>query len=154
MCYKIKLFGFIKFLFGYVECIDEGIVVHINNKRAILIFYKDIFSMRKKFKPLKDYHIFRLNADISIGFLDDEVQKINFAIIYNIIFNELAQFFTQIKPYLRLNSNLSLYEQENILRLKIKISFVFNILMAIFSLIKIVLEKVVYAIKLKSQSNK
>ncbi len=145
--YKIKLFSFITILFGYVELIDEAVAIHINNKKAVLIFYNDLFSIRKKFKPLKDYHIFKLNTTISLGILDDEVRKINFAIMYSFIFNAVGQCFSQIKPYLSLKSNLMLYEKENMFMFTIKTIFVFNFLMVVISLIKIFLEKIIYAVK-------
>ncbi len=151
--YKIKLFSFITLFFGYVELIDEGIAIHVNDKKAILIFYKDIFSMRKRFKPLKDYHIFRLNANASIGLLDDEVQRLNFIIIYNFIFNIIGQCANQIKPYLKLKSNIALYEKEDLFSFVIKTTIVLNMLMILISLIKIVLEKIIYAIKSRTKPN-
>ncbi len=149
--YQIKLFGFIKIIYGYIELIDEAIAIHINNKKAILIFYKDIFSMRKKFKPLRDYHVFKLNTAISLGVLDDEVQRLNFAIMYNFIFNIIGQCTSQIKPYLSLKSNIILYEKENIFMFRVRSTFVFNILMVLISLIKIFLEKIIYAVKSRTQ---
>lgn len=151
--YKIKMFNFITILFGNIELIDEGIAIHINNKKAILIFYKDIFSMRKKFKPLKDYHIFKFNTSISIGINENEMQTLNFIFLYNYIFNIVGQITNQIKPYLTLKSKINLFNKEDFLILLLKTTFVFNIFMVLISLIKIILEKIVYAIKTKSQPN-
>ncbi len=151
--YNIKLFSFIRVLFGYIELIDEGIIIHINNKKAILIFYNNLFSMRKKFKPLKDYHIFRFNTNISIGILDDEVQKLKLVFMYNYIFNVVGQCASQIKPYLSLKSKICLYENKDLLTFTVKTTFVLNILMILISIIKIILEKMIYAIKNRTQPN-
>lgn len=145
--YQIKLFSFITIIYGYIELIDEAIAIHINNKKAVLIFYKDIFSIRKKFKPLRDYHIFKFNTAISLGILDNETEKINFALIYNFIFNIIGQCTNQIKPYLSLKSSIMLYEKEDVFMFKVRSTFVFNVLMVLISLIKIFLEKIIYAIK-------
>ena len=151
--FNVKLFKFIKIFDGYVEIIDEGIIIHLNKRKAILIFYKDIVSVRKKFEPLKDYHIFKLNTTIKMGILNDEDLKLNLAIIYNIIFNIIGQCVGQIKPYISLRNNVLIYEKENVLLLNVKATFVFNILMVIISFIKIFGEKIIYAIKCKAQSN-
>ncbi len=145
--YQIKLFSFITILFGYIELIDEAIVIHINNKKAVLIFYKDLFSIRKKFKPLRDYHIFKLNTNIKFGYLGDGIEKINFFIIYNFIFNMIGQWVGEIKPYLSLKSNIMLCEKENTFIFRVRSVFVFNMLMVLISLIKIFLEKIIYAVK-------
>ena len=59
--YNVKLFGFLKVLYGYFELDNEGIIVHLTKSKAILITFKDILSLRKKIKPLKDYHLFKFN---------------------------------------------------------------------------------------------
>ncbi len=152
--YEIKLFSVLTIFYGYIEFIDEGIVIHLNNKKAILIFYKDIVSVRKKFEPLKDYHIFKLNTTIYMGVLNDEELRLNFAMMYNLIFNIIGQCANQIKPYLSLKSNICIYKKENLLILRVRTTFVFNVLMVVISLVKIFGEKIIYAIKCKTQPNK
>ena len=141
--YQIKLFKFITIFFGYIELIDEGIAIHVNNKKAILIFYKDIFSMRKKFKPLKDYHIFKLNTAILIGGLNNKEEKLGFCMMYSFISNIIGQYFSQIKPYLTLKSNISFYDNKDMFMLRVRTTFVFNLLMVLISFIKIILEKII-----------
>ncbi len=152
--YQIKLFGLLSIFGGYVELVEDGIVIHLSKRKAVLIFYKDLVSMRKKFEPLKDYHIFKLKTDVYIGLLDYEAEKINFATLYTIFFNIIGQYASQYKSYVTLNNNIYLFEKDNFVKFIINTTFVFNILMIIISIIKIILEKIIYAIKIRSQPNK
>lgn len=145
--YKIKLFRFITILFGYVELIDEGIVIHVNNIKAFIIYYKEIISLRKKFKPLKDYHIYRLNSSINLGSKNNYVKVYAFSIVYNSIANAVGFAINVVKPYLKIKNDINVYQNKNILNINFSFVIVLNILMIILSFIKILLEKMIYAIK-------
>ena len=50
--YTVKLFNFIVIFYGYVEKIEEGIAIHLNKTKAIIITNDKIFDVKNKIKPL------------------------------------------------------------------------------------------------------
>ena len=150
MKYKIKLFRYITILFGNIEIIDVGVAIHVNNIKAFILYYKDIFSMRKKFKPLKDYHLYRLNSIINIGYSKNYDLVSSFSIMYNSIANCCGFVVNMIKPYLKIKNDINIYEDKDIFSIKVNFIILFNLLMILLSLVKILLEKFNYAIKKQS----
>lgn len=145
--YKIKLFKYITVLFGYVELIDVGIAVHVNNLKAFIIYYKDIFSIRKKFKPLKDYHIYRLNSVVNLGSENNYENVICISIIYNAFVNIMGYTLNIIKPYVKVKNDINIYKKESVFNVNFNFVVVFNVLMVILSIAKIYTEKIIYALK-------
>ena len=58
---KIYLFG-ILILNLYAQPIKEGIIFHLTKRKAVILQYNKIFSVRKKFKPIKDFHIINFDT--------------------------------------------------------------------------------------------
>ena len=145
--YKIKLFKYITILFGYAEIINEGIAIHVNNIKAFIIYYKDAFTIRNKIKPLKDYHLYRLNSNISIGSVNNYDKVLSFSILYSAMVNCIGYSLKTIKPYVKLKNDIYVYKDKNAFNLKFDFVILLNILMIVLSFVKIILEKIIYAIK-------
>jgi len=150
--YKLSLFG-IKVLRGYVELIKEGVVIHLNKYRAIIIPYKKLFGIRKKFKPLKDYHFIKFNSILELGGKNDLINAISAGFIHNYIFNYLEWFFYHKKPYVDLKYKTIIIKDTNKLNYYCNLTVIFNLLMVVISLIKILMEKIIYAIRNKARQN-
>lgn len=144
--YKLKLY-FIPILFGKVEFIKEGIAFHINNKKVIILEFNKIFTIRKKFKPLKDYHIIKFNSSVALGDINYKTNLIYISLIISYFTNYFGTLIKQIKPHFNLKNNIYLFEDKNIFELRMKGVIVLNLLMILISVIKIVMEKIIYAIK-------
>ena len=151
--YNVKLFGFLKVLYGYFELDNEGIIVHLTKSKAILITFKDILSLRKKIKPLKDYHLFKFNSKLEIGAYGNDY-FIEFASFYTFLTEMLGNIFSVKKPYFEVNSNVIIYEDSDVIKYSCKANLVFNLLMVVISAIKIIVEKIIYAIKNRTKQNK
>lgn len=145
--YTIVIFGFIKLLNGYLELIKEGIAIHLTRYKAIIIPLKNIFEMRNKIKPLKDYHIIKFNIELALGLNNSLILPVSISFLLNYILQYVEWFLYNKKPYVKIDTNISLYENDNIADLHVKATVVFNLMMVIISLIKIGVEKVFYAIK-------
>lgn len=148
--FGVDLFGFIKLLSGYAQLLNDGIALHLSDKKAIIIFYKNITGMGKSVKPLRDYHIIKTDFNIETG------SENNFfaatAAAYTIkFFGDIFGFHIyNVKPYVRFNYNIKVYEKD-ILNVYAEFTVLFNILMIIISLIKILTEKIIYG---KRKQNK
>lgn len=146
--YKIRLFKFITILFGYVEIVKEGFVIHINNIKAVIIKYKSIFKIRKKVKPLKDYHILKFYSNIEISQPnEDNLEFISTILLLKGALDILASNLTIVKPYLTIKNNVNIKDENNIFKLNVRAQVILNLLMIILSFIKIYTEKIIYAIK-------
>lgn len=144
--YKITLFGFIKILKGYAEVIEEGIIIHLTKKKALLIPYNNIFEIRKKVEPLRDYHLIKANFYFNLGNEESLFLPITFSFLINYAQSFIAWFFYHKKPYFDINTSINIYEKENVFEIKFDGTVVFNLLMILFSLIKILVGKMFYAI--------
>lgn len=149
MFFKLYLFNFIRVIKGYAEKIEEGFAFHITTKKAIIIPYKNILGMRKKIKPIQDYHIIKLNLEINYSNYENNFNAIIISNIFQIINNNVLRILCYNKPYLNINNTINIYENEekNLFYIKCSFTIIFNILMLLISIIKILMEKFIYAIK-------
>ncbi len=151
--YYINLFGIINLLKGYVERKKEGFAIHLTKRKAIIIKYSQIFSFRKKIKPLKDYHFIRFYTDVQIGNKDSAVYPFTISFLLDTLHKYLSWFFYQDKPQLKTKTNVFLVEGEQKLEVFIKVTVALNLLMVLISVIKIIMEKLIYANKNRKQQN-
>lgn len=142
----IKLFGVKVFSF-YIDILSEGLIIHLTKKYAVIVPFAKIFDVRKKVEPLKDYHIIRFSSVIEIASEENPLFAYSIAHVLR-FFNEFVLwFFTCYKPYLKINNITNADYGKNELKINIKFTIVFNLLMVIFSIIKIGVGKLNYAIK-------
>lgn len=143
--YKIKLFKFIKIIYGYAELLDDGIILHLTKNRAVLLPYSNIFEIRKKVEPLKDYHLITASLTTNLGSEDVFIPS-SAAFIVNYLYNYLKWFLHHKKPYFKFDNSVNVYVGASIFEVKFGGVVVFNLLMVVLSLIKILVGKVLYAI--------
>lgn len=149
----VSLFGLIKIFGGYIKLVREGIALHYSENKAIIIPYKNIIGIRKKVKPIKDYHFISINSLIELDTESFIENKVILSYLY-VTHNELVcNILSEVKPYLRLKNNVCLYTQKDLFNIYLKSYTIFNILMILLSIIKISLEKIIYAFSRKKQQN-
>lgn len=147
------LYGIIPIIFGKVNLISNGINIYINKKNVYLP-YKNLINFRKKFKPLKDYHLISFKCNLDVGFKNDLIKSLKLTFIFNYIVDKVKWFFYHKKPYLNIKNKVNVYEKENFVNLYLNGTIALNLLMIIISVIKIIMEKLIYAISRKKQQNK
>jgi hypothetical protein len=151
--FLVYLFNFIKIFSGFIEENDNGFLITFLRKKQKLIRYKNLFSIKNHIKPLKDYNIISFKLDVDYGKIDNLLLMIVFFYITN-YFDSLVRFYLcEKKPYLVIKKNFNLYKEKNVFTIHLRIKAVFNLLMILLSLIKIVMEKLIYARK-NSKQNK
>ena len=150
--YNIRLFD-INIFSGYIEAKKDGIFIHLTKKKAFFIPYKSLFSMRKSIEPIRDYHLIKFNSIIEIqGKSSYNLTMINF--IHNYVARQLSWFFYHKKPYFDFYNKIITNENENFnLDIFIDSVVLFNLLMIFMSFIKIIVGKVIYAIRKKTKQN-
>lgn len=151
--YTINLFKKVKLLSGYIELNALQIIIHLTENKAIIVPLSLFLDMGKKFKPLKDYHILNWKLKLEIGLKDNIFSVIVSTFILSYIENHLRWFLNNKKPYLKIDNNICVYEDENVFNVYLNACIVLNLLMIILSFIKIFLEKIIYAISSRKQQN-
>ncbi len=149
--YSVNL-GVFKLLYGYFELDKEGIIIHLTRRKAVLIRFSDLLSIRKKFKPLKDYHLLKYNSTLDLGISGSEI-SIEFLILYSFITQIIGEIINVNKPYFEVYNTLNIYEDSKISNYRLKINLVFNLLMVIIRVFRIIVEKIIYAIKSRAKQN-
>ena len=125
----------------------KGLAINITNKKTILIPFTKLFDARKKFEPLKDYHFIKFNFELEIGSEENAPQTLFFAHNVNTFFNYFHWFLTFYKPHVKIDNNVKIHLDKNEFKIRAKLVIVFNLLMILLSLIKIIMEKINYALK-------
>lgn len=138
--YGINLIG------GYAEKFKKGISVFLNGKKRFYFYYKNMFKLRAKIKPLRDYHF------ISIYYYWDLGLKNTAAAAFS---GFTAAWLTEMffgpvaikKPYIKAGADINIYECEDVFDLYFKGTVALNLLALFLSAIKILTEKMIYAIR-------
>ena len=151
--FTISLYKVLRLLQGYIHLVFDGIAIHLSKFTAILIPYKNLLDMKNKIKPLKDYHVIKLNLSINVGNSESLIFPLFCAFLYRYIEENIKLILYNNKPYVELDGKINVYEGQNLFNFKLQGVAVLNLLMILISLIKIITEKVIYAIKNRKQQN-
>lgn len=149
----IYLFGFIKIIGGYAEKIQEGIAFHVSDKKAFIIPFKSLYGAREKIKPFIDYHFISVTTVIELGSENGLLTPLSAAFVASYAENLIAWYYSLKKPYLKLDNRFNVYVNEKTFNVYFKAKFVFNALTVISSIIKLITEKTLYAIKQRKNEN-
>ena len=126
-------------------------LIKIGKKKKIFIEFFNFFGLKQKIKPLKDYHFIKISSLFEFGRTKNSVSAGTICFIYNYILQIVNWYFYHKKPYLSLNNKTIFYENENVLKISVYATLVFNFLMVTISILKIILEKILYAIRRKKR---
>lgn len=151
--FRLKFFGFIPFIKGYIEIRGSEIFIFLGKKKVIIFPIKSVTGVKKKMKPLQEYHIYKANFITEFGLEDNLITSYEIAFLLNYFSSTVFNIITARKPYINLKSNFFI-EENACLNLYAKFTVVFNLFMIILSIIKIIMEKLIYAIRKSKQSNK
>ena len=143
--FKIKIYG-LALINGYAKVIDDGIIIHLTKKKAILILKEDLFNFRGKVEPLKDYHLLKAKINITFGGEDNLLSATTSCFMINYFENFLRWILHFNKPYFRLNNSCNINLDLDYSIFDFNGQIVFNLLMIFLSLIKILIGKINYAI--------
>lgn len=147
--FAIYLFSFFKIVSGYIELCNEGVLIHYKNNKAVLIYFNKVFGLRNKFKPIQDYNLTSFSSVLDVGKENFSINLLTFSMIYNLINNNFGWYFHHNKPYLKINNEVNIFINNNLLNFYVKTNVVFNILTILINLVKMLLEKVLYGRKTK-----
>ena len=151
--FGVRLFGFIKVISGYAEKIKEGFAFHLSEKKAYILSYKSLTGAKESIKPFMDYHFIKIRTVIETGNSDDAVAPLAAAFASSYINGIVCRIFSFKKPYLVLDNSFNVYLDRDVFNVFMKIDFVFNLIMVISSVIKIITEKIIYAIRQRKNQN-
>ena len=151
--YKIKVFGFITILKGYAEFIKEGIIIHLTKRKAIILPFENLFEVKRKVEPLKDYHLINFKLNVELGNEENILAPLTTAFIINYIYNYFKWFLHHKKPYFNSDINIFVIDEKNVFEIFLKGTAVFNLLMILISLIKILAGKLINAFKQRIKQN-
>ena len=151
--YGVHAYGIIPLSGGYMETGDKTLIIHLSNHRAIIIPFNKILGIKNKIKPLKDYHFIKLEYVLDIGCKNGSMLPFSAGCAINYVTDMLKRYFYFNKPYLKLNGKVNIYMGKNIFDVYFSGIVVFNILMIVLSIIKILTEKLFYAFGKRKEQN-
>ena len=144
--FKAKIFG-VKVLTGFVVTNKRSFSVIFWGKKRKEIPYENLLNVKEKVKPLIDYHVIKADILTQIGNGDGIIYPLCVGFISSFISNILGYVLDKKKPYVRLKNNTEIYEDEYLFRVNCTLGIVFNLLMILLSLIKILTEKIINGLR-------
>lgn len=152
--YKLKLFRIFTILKGYAEFINEGIIIHLTKRKAVIIPFENLFEVKKKVEPLKDYHLISCSFNAEIGNKENIFEPLSTAFTLNYIYNYIKWFLYHKKPYFKSNVKIEVFDSKDVFELYLNGTVVFNLLMVLISIIKILMGKLLNAFTKRIEQNK
>ncbi len=151
--YILQLFGFIKLNCGYIQILANNILIHVSDTKAIIIELIDIDGVKKSFKPFMDYHFIFFQSKTEIGLNNSLINSLSVAFMLNYIQNIVRWFLINKKQYLKINNVFNVYENHSKFNFYGEIIITFNLIMIIISVVKILMEKIIYEFRKSRQQN-
>ncbi len=139
--FNVNAFGFIKIISGYLSFNKYGMAIHITKNKAIVIPYKNFINTKKVIKYYKDFHVNYINILVEVGAKNNLEELITASIIYNFIFNNVAEVIKERKPYVKINSNINIAFNNDYFNLYVKTKLYLNLITIFINLFKILMEK-------------
>lgn len=135
LCFSLHLYRIIALFGGYIVPSNDGFILHYSKYKAKIIPYKSILSINKTIEPVKDFHVLNFNSLIEIG-QDNVLKSMEIAFTINYVLSLITSYYKVNKPYLKINNNVCVYENEEKLNIYLNTKIIFNLFMIIFSIIK------------------
>lgn len=137
--FSFFLYGFLKILSGYAIFEKKCIAIHVNNKRAILIYSSDLLDTGTKYKKLKNFEVYEIKSMIEIGnnASDEELGAV--IILKNIVL-QLEVLYKNKKDFAKLKNDFVINEQTEGVNIFLSAKVVFNCFVLLTALIKKILE--------------
>ncbi len=132
--FAVYLYKFLKIVGGYVDTYTGGIAVHVSEKKAFLIPYKQLNSERKRFSFVKTFRLiaFRLNTETGAEYI------LPVSLGQTVL---RAYFFAMGGNREKIENNLWLTDGD-VLRISLNCVIYFNLYIVLKNLFKFLKEKI------------
>ena len=136
--FALSLFKVFKIFGGYLQIKKEGLVFHITKKKAVIVPYKQMAPMRKKFEVTKGFQLYRFHQIVETGG-EGSPQGVMIAAVLQSLSSQIFSVLQTLHPFLSLKNGVLLTENP---RLKLSLQFVtvFNGLVLSIAIGKKILE--------------
>ncbi len=133
--YRVPIFG------GYGEKIQGGFVLHISDKKAVILPYSSIAGMRSQFNLRKDYYFRKLFLLTECGSKNAPFIPFFYAFSANILTKIVGAVSQTTGGETQIKNNTIVYEDDSVFKISFRLNAVFNLITVFITLIKIILRK-------------
>ena len=122
--FALSLFKFVKIFGGYLQIKKEGLVFHITEKKAVILPYKQMAPMRKKFEVTKGFQLYRFHQIVETGG-EGQPSGVVIAAALQVASAQIFSVLETMHPFLSLKNGVLLTERAE-LKLSLQFVTVFN----------------------------
>lgn len=122
--FALSLFKFVKIFGGYLQLKKEGLVFHITEKKAVILPYKQMAPMRKKFEVTKGFQLYRFHQIVETGG-EGQPSGVLIAAALQVASAQIFSVLETMHPFLSLKNGVLLTERAE-LKLSLQFVTVFN----------------------------
>ena len=139
--FAFYLFGTFRILSGYAALYTGGIALHLTDKKAILLPYKEILSARKKFEITKGFSVCRYRQVIELGGAQNTAGALAAGLVLRKA-TDLAFLIVRHRSDVVLEGDILVDINREGMRAAVSAVVAFNLLIVLFAAFKIFLEKI------------
>lgn len=122
--FALSLFKFVKIFGGYLQLKKEGLVFHLTEKKAVILPYKQMAPMRKKFEVTKGFQLYRFHQIVETGG-EGQPSGVVIAAALQAASAQIFSVLETLHPFLSLKNGVLLTERAE-LKLTLQFVTVFN----------------------------
>ncbi len=136
--FALSLYGFLKVFGGYLQLKKEGLVFHLTKKKAVILPYRQMAPMRKKFEVTKGFQLYRFHQITETGG-EGKLYGLMGGAAFMVFGGQVFSVLRTLHPFLSLKSGLLLTETPN-LKVTLQAVTIFNGLILSVAIGKKILE--------------
>ncbi len=145
--FALSLFKFLKIFGGYLQVKQEGLVFHLTQKKAVILPYKEMAPMRKKFEITKGFQLYRFHQIVETGG-EGSPAGVLIGSLFMSLGGQICSVLHTQHPFLSLKNGVLLTETPNF-KLTLQAVTVFNGLILSIAIGKKILEALLIWIRKK-----
>ena len=145
--FSLSFFKYLKVFSGYMQLHPDGLIFHLTKKTAIILPYKQMMGMRKKFEITNGFQLYRFHQIVEAG-SPDKISGIVLGAILHSISGQVFSVMQTNHPFLSLRHS-TLLSGSGEIKITINTAFVFNGLILSIAFTKKLLEAIINWIRKK-----
>lgn len=122
--FSISLFKYLRVFGGYAQVKTEGLVFHLTEKKAVILPYKELAPMRKRFEVTKGFQVYRFHQILESGGEGSPV-GVMLAAALQVLGGQVCSVLHTRHPFLSLKNGILLTENASF-KLSLQAVTIFN----------------------------
>lgn len=145
--FSLNAFGFLKLFGGYITIEKDALAVHISDKKAICIFYKQAMSNQTMLSITSGFQIYALKINVELGMEEYPTLALMGANFLQVVSAIAFPVLKERYPFVNLKNTVLLSPHKKGGAVAIHFVTVFNQIAVILAISKLILKEIIEYVK-------